>query len=311
MKMTKIALSGVLAAPLFAGTTLASPVNETETVSQSVYDMPTESSDSETLSPGEEVLETAPEVSAEEEQKYDDYLREHGYPEDLVSLYEFDQKKQLYEDGAYFVVANTVRDSLDEQQKSGQITPQALQDKNFTHTVSLSRIKTSQKGIAQFKVNYNWSWNHVPDFSREDKFGLAWSGDYDVVDNSAKHSYKLTYLGSGTKWVTSGGVQQRGYEDIQPGTGIGWAVNLVSRGIQQKHKGWATMTLQAAHDNSGQKVSNSIVANYYHTTYGFGSPELSFSSDPSISVGASFTQKVEAAIPTSHTFTWTKSDYLK
>lgn len=243
-----------------------------------------------------------------EELHYNQYLEENGYPQELISEYELEQKKDLYENGGVYVTSSTTEDNLSDQE-SGEFTIQALEDKNFTHTISISRIRTSQKGIAQFKVNYNWSWKYAPVFYSTDKFGLAWNNDYAVVNNSAMHSYKYFFKDNITgETKTSGGVQQKGYKTISPGTGIGWDVNLVSNGRPVEHKGWSSVTLQKGHDYSGNAETSSMVASYFHRRVAVYNPVLSFAKEPSLAV--TFGWAHDEAIPASYTWTWTKSDYL-
>ena len=100
----------------------------------------------------------------------------------------------MVDDGAVYVGSETAKDTItDSDNNAGSISLQALQDTNFSHTLVVSRIRTSTKGIAQFTVNYNWNWKHTPSFSMVDKYGLAWNNNYSVVNNSAKHWYKLIY----------------------------------------------------------------------------------------------------------------------
>ncbi|MCQ4087593.1 hypothetical protein [Saccharibacillus sp. JS10] len=245
------------------------------------------------------------------EETYNNYLKEHGYPSELISQYELEQKKSLYDNGAYYLSSQKVNDFVGDPKSEGEYSIQALQDTNFVHTVSVSRIRTSQKGIAQFQVNYNWSWKYAPVFTGEDKFGLAWNNDYSVVNNSAKHSYKYFFNDNITgELKTSGGVQASGYADIQPGTGIGWIVNLVSNGRPQEHKGWSTITLQRGHDYSGNKITSSMVANYFHKRLRVNpSGAFSFAKEPSISLSVEY--GYEGATPSSDTWSWSQSDYLK
>lgn len=126
-----------------------------------------------------------------------------------------------------------------------------MESTNFSHTLSISRIRTAKSGIVQFKVNYNWSWKHNPTFHSTDNFGLAWNNNYSVVKNSPKHSYNYFFLHNITReLVSSGGVQQNSYYRIEPGTGIGWKVNLVSNGTPIEHNGWSTATLEKGHDQA-------------------------------------------------------------
>ncbi|PYE48844.1 hypothetical protein HUB98_16465 [Paenibacillus barcinonensis] len=247
-------------------------------------------------------------IEHEDEDTLNEYLRENGYPESIINLLIVEQKKELVNDGAVYVGSKTAKDNItDLDDKAGSISLQALQDTNFSHTLVVSRIRTATKGIAQFTVNYNWNWKYTPSFSRVDKYGLAWNNNYSVVNNSAKHWYKLIYYTD--KKNTSGGVTQSGYETIQPGTGIGWNVNLVSRGLQQEHQGAASMTLQVGHDNSGNKITSSMVGNYFHKRLAVTDPEFTFSKEPSVSIGIG--SSYDEARPTSYTWTWTQSDFLK
>ncbi|OAX45807.1 hypothetical protein [Paenibacillus sp. AD87] len=290
MKLRMSLLAALLLSSLFSSSVLANP------------------SSTSSIEDGLSSENIKPEISViEEEASYDAYLRENGYPESVISLLIPEQKKDLVDDGAVYVTSQTAKDNITDSKTSGSISPQALQDTNFSHTLVVSRIRTASKGIAQFTVNYNWNWKYSPTFSGVDKFGLAWNNNYSVVNNSAKHWYKLIYYTD--KKNTSGGVTQTGYETIQPGTGIGWDVNLVSRGLQQEHQGAASMTLQVGHDNSGNKITSSMVGNYFHKRLAVTSPQFTFSKEPSVSLSLGF--NYDEARPTSFTWTWTQTDFLK
>lgn len=78
-------------------------------------------------------------------------------------------------------------------------------------------------GIAQFVLDYNWDWNYDPTWTLMDKFGIAWTDDFDPIPSSAVHSYRA-FASDGYQYTT-GNIYT--YDTFTPGTGIGWKYDII------------------------------------------------------------------------------------
>ncbi|QGG58328.1 hypothetical protein [Paenibacillus sp. B01] len=206
----------------------------------------------------------------------DAYLKSKGFPDDLIALYDVEQKQDLYNQKADFLGYNTVGNRIDER----LIQPYALDSSNnFSHTVSASRV-VSAKGTVQIALNYNWDWKYDPTYTMEDQWGIAWSDGFTLVDNSSQYKYiaygKRTDLIGSTEEDTNGGVTQTG-GIYTVGAGMAYKVNLVGSWSRPnpgsaaaktfstyRHKGWSGFSIRKGHDNSKNIVTTSFSAMYFH-----------------------------------------------
>ncbi len=272
-------------------------------------------------------IASAEENTALNEKDLNQYLINHNYPQSLIDTYDIEQKQELYDEKATLVSIETRKETVVEstygmtlEQKrhvseqipqKNSITTQAQSGdlNNFTHTISMSKVASSTAGLTQYVVNYNWDWNYDPVFTRTDQFALAWTDDWDVVDNSAKYSYKaFGRRGSDSAIGSTAGNPISGARTSSPGAGVGWQVNLVnafsSNGISYdvfRHKGWGTVKLSKAKNTSGHIDQSSIVGKYFHQRAAVNG-ELSFSPTPGIAI--SWGTQYDESNAVSKTWTW-------
>lgn len=265
------------------------------------------------------------------EEILDNYLFQNGYPEDVVEILEIEQKKSLMEQGGVYKSHSTSHNNLlenmerlSEQEKKaveahfekvyGDASLMALS--NFTSSLVISQVNTTVPDLAEISVSYNWEWDYIPFWTMTDKYGVAWSGDWEPLTHTSKHAYTaIAEDGPGSVVATSGGVTQTGYDTFDPAAGIGWAANLVTGFTKNgtnyhttKHKGWGQVNAQKQHDGSGRNDINSAVGNYFHRT-GTCSGTLSFSvSDGKPSVGISCSWMFDKSSDEATNINWRHSD---
>ena len=258
------------------------------------------------------------------ESTYDTYLKDSGYPQDIIDMYDIDQKRELYDLGGIYVGgSDVITDTVGvptnpDVEIDPLIQPLVLQDNNFTHSISVSRIRSAGKGQAVFKLNYNWDWQYDPVFHGRDKFAVAWDGGYSIRNGSPMRSYKmfgkrLDLLGEATSG--GGNVQTQSY--IQPGAGVGWNIDLIERSttdvgeiIAYRHKGWGGVKLDIGHDNSGDVVINNAIGEYWHKRLTVKDPSITFSVTDGPSLGLSVGTNFEGTNTAFTQIKWHQSDYL-
>ena len=232
----------------------------------------------------------------------DHYLKQAGYPSDVIIQLDSEQKSQLYSEKAEFVsnkrMFENLKENLSDETNQASlssnntndiITPLALS--NFTQSLLVSQVASSTPGKVDFILDYNWDWNDAPFFTFTDAFGIAWTDEFDAYPSSARYAYKAfgwlerpsVNWGCARRSETAGG-NINGYEKYDPGKGIGWEVNLISRWftsncgdyVVDRHKGWGQVKIGKFHNGSGNGESSSAVARYFHSQI-TGSGELQFS----------------------------------
>lgn len=113
------------------------------------------------------------------EDQLNSYLEENGYPNEVIQILEFEQKKDLMNEGGVYsshsISSSSLFESLEllpeeeveriEQQfveMYGDISLLALS--NFTASLVISQVNTSVSGLAEISVSYNWDWDYIPFF---------------------------------------------------------------------------------------------------------------------------------------------------
>src|SRR5690606_11374520 len=100
-----------------------------------------------------------------------------------------------------------------------------------------------------------------------------------------------------------------------PGLGVGWAFDIVSSVndgsqlgacIVHEHSGFGHATVVIDHDNDNSIESSSLVGTYFHKFIG-ANGELTFSSNPSISISPSYNYDRAQDVPKQ--FNWYHQDY--
>ncbi|MBJ6360659.1 hypothetical protein ACFOQM_04960 [Paenibacillus sp. GCM10012307] len=201
------------------------------------------------------------------------YLINAGYPQDVIDILEFEQKISFYTQQAVYTSHKTTEGHLSEKSESiTNLDVSARAINNFTQTLVMSQVRTNTSGLAQALVTYNWEWDYIPLFTMTDKWGIAWTDDWDPLPTTARYSYRAIAESSpGVVSASSSTGNISGYDAFLPGSGIGFAVNLIAGFTQNgifysttKHKGWSEIRIQKAHNGSGTLDSSSGVANYFH-----------------------------------------------
>lgn len=230
------------------------------------------------------------------EMQLDEYLTTSGYPQEIIEIFEFEQKKSLYEQEAVYT-SHEINYGYLTESGAMQTNDNTIQDLiNFSQTLVMSQAPTTVSGLAQALVTYNWTWDYVPLVTSTDKWGIAWTDDWDPIANTAKYSYRaIAESAPGVEIASSSTGNISGYDKFDPGAGIGFAVNLIfafnQNGVNYgvtKHKGWSEVRLQRPHDGSGRPDSTSAVANYFHR-YGTFNGTLEFDKKPKVSISFAWT----------------------
>ncbi|KZE84422.1 hypothetical protein AV654_00510 [Paenibacillus elgii] len=255
--------------------------------------------------------------------KYDSYMMKAGYPEELIQVLNEEQKAEIFELKAVYAGHKKVTGKLIEanvpnnSKKPAQTSPEPQSLSNFNQYITSSRVSVGGTGFAEFILSYNWNWAYDPIFTAEDKFGLAWTDDFDAISSSARYGYSsegwqerpITYPNCQGR-LTSGGSTQYGYDAYSPGMGIGWAVNLISgfsapgcgNYTTDKHSGWGQVQIRKAHNNSGNADSTSAKATYFHRELS-SEGELQFSkTGPAVTITNKWSY--DASPDAGHNWTW-------
>ena len=250
------------------------------------------------------------------EDDYDRYLAKSGYPQEVITLLELEQKKKIYEEKAVYASHKKNVGYLNGNPSVSPFeTVGTEQMNNFDATLVASRVTTpSAYGKVEFLLDYNWTWNQEAAFNLMDKFGIAWSDDFDAYPTSAVYSYRAygkSLYGNVLAEKTTGLVYT--YEKYTT-AGIGWEydiwhdwMDLYHTYIVYRHKGWGQVKIGRWSNKSGLNEQTSAVAAYFHkqgsTTGSFG-----FSPLPSISLEGS-TDYDKTDDKAANPFTWNHYKY--
>lgn len=251
------------------------------------------------------------------EETYDKYLIDHRYPQEVIDMYDIDQKRELYDLGGIYIGGSGIVNTLIEAPINSDVDipnyarPLALQDNNFTHNVSASRIRSSKRGLVDIKLNYNWDWKYVPIFTGKDTYAVGWTGGFIVRGDTAQQVYKVFSY----NYESEGKAYTR-YDHINNGAGVGWDVNLVKSTIIDgvpkiidRHKGWSGVKFQKGHDNSKNTEVIGIVGDYWHFSKKVN-PSLSWNTKDGVSISIDATDNYTKATTDTSKVNFTHSDYI-
>jgi hypothetical protein len=261
-------------------------------------------------------------------QELDQYMAKAGYPTEIISLLEPDQKENLFQEKAVYVYHKNVIGNLTEQVESSSSvgiqntentndesgkTKKSKDDKkikkdtkskddgvsqealaNWTSTITASQVTTpSEVGKVEFIMNYNWTWAYDPYFTLVDRYGMAWTDDFDAYPTSAVYAYRAFGEASDGSLAEYHTGNLYKYDDFNPGTGIGWSFDILDwfyvdskQYLTYKHKGWGRVKIGKFSDKSGNDESTSAVGTYWHKQ-GTCSGELTFTKLPSVGISCS------------------------
>ena len=194
-------------------------------------------------------------------------------------------------------------------------TMQPFAMNNWTSTVSEVQLKSGIKDILKYRLTYNWNWNQRANFNLSDKFGIAWSDDWDALPNTAVSSYSPRGVNSDGNYSTRT-FHYTGYGDYKPGNGIGWTYNILHNytGTDGKyyetsnHSGHGSIDIVKAHNGSAKNDSSSAVGQYFHKQGALtGSLGFNGSGKPTISISASI--NYDQSPTTGKQWYWKHQDY--
>lgn len=255
-------------------------------------------------------------VSAEEsgnlsEQQLDQHLKNQGYPEEVLSKLSLVAKQEFYYSNSKFISVKQVTDNFQESLSTDfGVTSLTNWDAFFL----VSQKPYNVPGLVKFTFSYHWDWDLDPLYTLTDKFGIAWTDDFNAVANSA-HIY---YRPAGFSGVGGGNCNRMvlndyTYHEYKPGTGIGWEFDIINQfdegGIPcftNRHTGHGRVDVIREHDGSGSAKPSSYVATYFHK-YGAINGSLTMSKTPSITISPSF--NYDKAVDTGDTFIWYQQDF--
>ncbi|MGX4586980.1 hypothetical protein [Paenibacillus chitinolyticus] len=227
------------------------------------------------------------------ESELNKYMEKHGYPQEVITMFDFDQKLNVYKQEASFVSTKKSLSNLGEGLSSSlDVGTKSLS--NFSESVTMS-LPSYSNGQVKFIVDYNWDWNSAPVFTMTDKFGVAWNDNFVADQTTAKYSYRAfgQKLINGTWYddeASTGTINS--YVDPDPGKGIGWAVNLIAGFTHNniayttyRHKGWGQVSILRTNNTSS---TTAVKGQYFHQQM-VANGSLSFSaSGPSIGISSSW-----------------------
>ncbi|WP_139491559.1 hypothetical protein [Brevibacillus dissolubilis] len=250
-----------------------------------------------------------------DEKKLNLYLQKAGYPSEVIETLEPEQKHDLYMNRALYVSFQKKRDNLSDSKTDNSAgTMRILTLSNFTHTLLVSRIPSSISGIARFKVDYNWDWNSRAINNLWDKFGIAWSDDYDALMESVRYSY-VAYGINGNRQYTTKKMSSSSYDKYTPGAGIGWKFDLLHHFTQNnmyyevyRHKGWGGVYIQTPHDGSGRADTSSATASYFHQQFDTNGT-LSFSGGAVPDIGIGYSLLYDESPNKGFSWSWYHNNY--
>ncbi|WP_147381845.1 hypothetical protein [Paenibacillus nanensis] len=228
--------------------------------------------------------------STQSEEVYS-YLKFAGYPNEVIAELDDAQKQAIYNEKLVYS-SHTKENNF--AFESAANTPQFstfTTTGNWTRTLVASKVTTPTKGKNEFVLDYNWTWNNNPDFALMDKFGIAWSDDFDAYPESAVYAYRATGYNSvrnETRDYSTGNVP--GYKEWNSAAGVGWEYDIKDffyynnlSYVVNTHKGWGRIKIGKYSNKSGTTESTSAVGSYFHK-YGAFTGTLSFSPAPSVSI---------------------------
>ncbi|MFD2670661.1 hypothetical protein [Marinicrinis sediminis] len=242
----------------------------------------------------------------------DAYLRTAGYPGDVISSFEVEQKISLFNRKAVYLYHKSEVGSLlaemppaESEPGAGGITTLRSDDVNmdfFDSTLVASQVADPYSTIARVQFDYNWDWDltnyngryHELNYHDVDKFGIAWSDGWDPEPESAVYSYRY-YGSNGSIYRNESIGMINDYDSFDQGEGIGWEIELVESFSDHqrsygtyRHKGWGQVTAVIDHDGSGGTGSSSAVGTYFHHHIGANEGTLQYQGGAVPTVGITY-----------------------
>ncbi|SDT27378.1 hypothetical protein SAMN05444162_3635 [Paenibacillaceae bacterium GAS479] len=260
-------------------------------------------------------------VSAAPKVNVDSYLKEQGFPQDYIIQLTPEQKEFFYKNKAEFVsrinqkgnLSETKGQSLQANSFPGLIAP--LEMNNWSATLSVVRYLSPSSGISKHAITYNWTWNQRANFNLTDKFGIAWTDDWDIVNGSARSNYAPSGVDSNGSYCSTSSTKT-GSDTYAAGAGVGWSFDIKHDFTAiggnycetSKHAGWGMVEVVKAHNGSGKSDSCSASATYFHKQ-GAINGSLGFDgTTPVVSLSPSF--NYDKAVDTPHQWYWKHEDYI-
>ncbi|QGG55263.1 hypothetical protein [Paenibacillus sp. B01] len=242
------------------------------------------------------------------------YLLEAKYPQEIINQLDESQKEYIATEKLVYSSHSFENSMAVESLQQNLIVP-FLTTGNWTRTLVASKVTTPTKGKNEFVLDFNWTWKNNPDYALEDKFGIAWTDDFDAYPESAVYSYRATGYNSvrnETRDYSTGNVF--GYRDWKAATGVGWEYDIKDffyynnlSYVVNTHKGWGRIKIGKYSNKSGTTESTSAVGSYFHK-FGAFNGTLSFQPTPSIGISnaINYDQFPDAA---ASPFSWTNYNY--
>lgn len=218
------------------------------------------------------------------EKELNRYLTNAGYPDEVISILELEQKQDIYNEQAVYAYHKKQSSNLQEgdnlvttdlQNGIEAVAPEQMT--NFTGTLIASRVTTpSVYGKVEYLLDFNWNWNHDAIVNLMDKFGIAWTDDFNSYPGSAKYAYRAfgySRLYNEYAETTTGTIVT--YTDGSA-AGIGWEYDILDffySGLKQmnsyRHKGWGQVKIGRWVDKyrAGNYESTQAVGTYFHKEF--------------------------------------------
>ncbi|MFC4767538.1 hypothetical protein [Effusibacillus consociatus] len=253
------------------------------------------------------------------EEQLNKYMEHANYPKEIIDMFELPQKQRIYEEKAVYAyhkhIDGDLKESQDQESQnsaSGDVNAQTFY--NWGSTLTASYVsQPSAPGKVEFILDYNFDWNYKPYYTLEDKFGLAWTDDFDPYPETARYAYRAFGSNGNAGYAEYATGAQYTYDTYSPGTGIGWVYDSISSFYQNgvkydvyRHKGWGQVKIGKYSDKSGAQEQTSAVGTYFHKEGTF-TGALTFSKTPEVQI--SYSISYDKAPDAGTTFTWTKYAY--
>ena len=230
------------------------------------------------------------------------YLSSANYPQEFIDSCPYQVKLILFrEKGTYISHTTESQYFVDSSDIDTLAEMGILSLPNFTQTVSVSKLTTTTPGIARYHIYYNWVWRHTPFWHLIDKYGIAWNGDWNYETGSFNAGYMYKRDGWSDVWEFNN--QSVSLDTATPGTGVGWKVDILSKGYG--HSGWGAVNLLKSHDKSGRSDVSSYSAGYFHKVFG-ATGSLTFSKTPSVSI--TYVSSYQTSSPQAGSWIWYHRD---
>ncbi|MFZ5596619.1 MAG: hypothetical protein ACOY31_06365 [Bacillota bacterium] len=243
------------------------------------------------------------------DKKLDAKLIKQGYPQDVLNLLDSEQKQMLVDKKATYITHIIKRDNLtDDVNSKSDVSATSLS--NFTQSIVVSDLADSPNGRMRYALTYNWNWNYDPYYTLTDKFGMAWSDDFDIESAAWRYiAYGSDGIGNyATKNWTGSGMSQS-----QAATGAGWNYDIVDSFMQNnrlyltyRHQGRGYVEISKWSNKSGNNEQASVVGKYFHQQM---SPQATFTFSKTPSISITPTTSYDASSSASQLWTYNNYKY--